>query len=111
MAHIPSHKHGMTWWHLTEKQTQEFNCDIPNFFSTTMMPFTHYCACCKAQIPTVDGIVKHYTCKNACGKKYYKQITHSAITVWDDELESNIPENDASSTSSSPEAAADGASA
>ena len=72
------------------------------------MPSAHYCAYCKARIPTVDRIVKHYTCKKACGKKYYEQIAHSAITVWDDELESNLPENDASSTSSSLAAAADG---
>ena len=42
-------------------------------------------------------------------KKYYEQIAHLAITVWDDKLESNLPENDASSTSSSLAAAADGA--
>ena len=42
-------------------------------------------------------------------KKYYEQIAHSAITVWDDELESNLPENDASSTSSSLAATAGGA--
>ena len=98
-----------TWWRLTKKQAQKFNCDIPNLFSTTIMPSAHYCAYCKARIPTVDGIAKHYARKKACGKKYYEQIAHSAITVWDDELESNLPENDALSTSSSLAAAADGA--
>ena len=53
--------------------------------------------------------MKHYAHKKACGKRYYEQIAHSAITVWDDESESNLPENDASSTSSSLAAAADGA--
>ena len=49
------------------------------------------------------------THKKACGKKYYEKITHSAITVWVDESESNIPENNTLSTSSTLEAAADGA--
>ena len=47
--------------------------------------------------------------KRPVEKKYYEQIAHSAITVWDDELESNLPENDASSTSSSLAATAGGA--
>jgi hypothetical protein len=62
------------------------------------MPSVHYCGFCHGQVPTIDGIKRHYARKAECRKKFQAEIGKSIVTVFDDE----IP--DATQLAPSPEA-------
>src|SRR5882762_864541 len=50
------------------------------------MPSAHYCAFCHGQVPTIDGMKRHYARKAECRKKFQAEIGKSIITVFDDEI-------------------------
>ena len=50
------------------------------------MPSVHYCGFCHGQVPTIDGLKRHYARKVECRKKFQAEIGKSIVTVFDDEI-------------------------
>ena len=50
------------------------------------MPSVHYCGFCHSQVPTIDGMKRHFARKAECRKKFQAEIGKSIVTVFDDEI-------------------------
>ena len=56
------------------------------------MPSAHYCGFCHNRVPTIDGMKRHYARAAECRKKFQAEIGKSIVTVFDDEIPNNAPE-------------------
>ena len=52
------------------------------------MPSVHYCGFCHGQVPTIDGMKRHYAQKAGCYEKFQAKITKSIMAVFNDEIPS-----------------------